>query len=255
MATPPPLQALLFDMDGTLADTEDAHCAAFNQAFAEADLDWYWDEARYTRLLEVAGGQERMLHDWRQRQPDLGGTSLEAAQSLLRDVHARKTAAYARLVEQGAVVLRPGVLELLLSARLEGLRLAIVTTTTASNVGAVLQRALGPQWRHTFAVVEDASTATRKKPHPQAYLQALERLGLPAAACIAFEDSATGLAAAVQAGLRTVVTPTRFTRHHDFSGAWRVLQSLQDCTPEQLRTATKNTLSETSPCPSPSDSR
>lgn len=233
--TRPPLQALVFDVDGTLADTEAAHLAAFNHAFAQEGLGWHWDEPLYTRLLEVSGGKERILHYWRGVQPgvrDIYGTGV---QDTVARLHALKTAAYEQTVLDGAVPLRPGVLALLEAAAGEGLALAIATTTSPVNIAALLRRAIGPDWALHFAVVEDASTAPRKKPDPQVYRQTLRRLQLPAAACVAFEDSANGLRAARAAGLATIITPNRFTAHHDFAGALRVLPSLTGTTPAQLR--------------------
>ena len=227
--TKTPLQALIFDVDGTLADTEAAHRAAFNQAFADAGLEWVWDETLYIELLDVTGGKERILHYWKRLQPDLGGASASTAAEWIDRLHASKTTAYCRLVQDGSVPLRPGVQQLLHTAHRQGIPCAIATTTTRANVDALLLATLGPAWQQYFAVIEDASTAPLKKPHPQVYLQALERLGLPAHACLAFEDSANGLAAARGAGLATVVTPNRYTQHHVFTGALRELPGLQDC--------------------------
>ncbi len=229
------LQALIFDVDGTLADTESAHRAAFNQAFAEVGYDWFWDEALYTRLLEISGGKERILHYWRERQPDVKDIDGAGVQGTVERLHAIKTAAYERAVQDGAVALRPGVLELIASAHQQGLRLAIATTTSPVNIAALLRKAIGPDWMEYFMVIEDASTAPRKKPHPQVYLQTLKRLQLPATACLAFEDSVNGLKAAIGAGLATLITPNSFTAHHDFTGALRVVPNLQGITLAQLR--------------------
>lgn len=229
------LQALIFDVDGTLADTESAHRAAFNQAFAETGKAWVWDEALYTELLEVSGGKERILHYWRQVQPDLKDINGAGVRDTVERLHALKTAAYERAVQGGAVQLRPGVLRLIESASQDGLQLAIATTTSPVNIMALLRSAIGPDWRQYFTVIEDASTAPVKKPHPQVYLQTLQRLKLPATACLAFEDSANGLKAALGAGLVTVITPNSFTAHHDFTGAFRILPSLQGTTVADLR--------------------
>lgn len=220
------LKALVFDVDGTLADTEQAHLAAFNQAFAAAGLDWHWDVPLYTRLLEVSGGKERMHHYWQQVHPDIKDIGGNGLAQTIDHLHALKTAAYEAAVLEGAVALRPGVLALINAAYNAGLRLAIATTTSPVNIAALLRAAIGPDWRMYFAVIEDASTAPTKKPHPQVYLQTLHRLGLTASECIAFEDSSNGLRAARAAGLDTVVTPNMFTAHHDFSGAALVLPSL-----------------------------
>ncbi|MCS6810702.1 MAG: HAD-IA family hydrolase [Tepidimonas sp.] len=229
------LTALIFDVDGTLADTERVHLAAFNAAFAAEGLDWQWDEALYTRLLEVSGGKERIRHYWQQVHPerqDIDGTELRA---LIDRLHEIKTAYYEEAVRQGAVQLRPGVLELIEQARRAGLRLAIATTTSPVNIAALLRSAMGPDWQLAFEVIEDASTAPRKKPHPQVYLQTLARLNLPAAQALALEDSANGLQAARGAGLLTVITRNVFTAHHDFTGALRVLDSLAGVELDTLR--------------------
>lgn len=231
----PTLQALIFDVDGTLADTEAAHLAAFNDAFAQEGMDWHWDQALYTELLRISGGKERMLHYWnttRGAVVDVGGAGLR---DIIDRLHELKTAAYERAVQGGAVQLRPGVLELIKSAAREGLCLAIATTTSPVNIAALLREAIGPDWRQYFMVIEDASTAPRKKPHPQVYLQTLQRLKIPANNCLVLEDSANGLQAAIEAGLATIVTPNSFTAHHDFSGALRILPDLQGTTVADLR--------------------
>lgn len=229
------LSALIFDVDGTLADTERAHLAAFNHAFAQEGLDWHWDVPLYTELLTISGGKERIHHYWQRVNADVRDIDGTALAALIERVHELKTAAYEQAVLDGAVQLRPGVLDLIEQARAEGVTLAIATTTSPVNIAALLRRALGPDWRSTFAVVEDASTAARKKPHPQVYLQTLQRLALSAAQCLAFEDSANGLQAAMAASLATIVTPNEFTAHHDFTGALRVLPSLQGVSLDALR--------------------
>ena len=228
------LEALIFDVDGTLADTELAHLAAFNQAFAQEGIGWQWDVPLYTQLLEVSGGKERMLHYWRQVRPDVTDLG-NGVQATVARLHELKTAAYEQAVRDGAVQLRPGVLKLIEAAHAEGLRLAVATTTSAVNIVALLRRAIGPDWQRFFTVVEDASTAPRKKPDPMVYQQTLARLAVPAAACLAFEDSANGLMAARTAKLATIVTPNDFTAHHDFTGALRVLPDLAGVSVAQLR--------------------
>lgn len=228
------LRALVFDVDGTLADTERYHLQAFNEAFVAEGLDWRWDPALYTRLLEVSGGKERLLAYWREVRGDAIVIEGNAMRDIIDRVHLAKTAAYEALVQDGLVKLRPGVLELMEEALSRSLQLAIATTTSPVNVAALLRRAVGPHWRLHFPVVCDASTAPRKKPDPQVYRQALQGLGVPAHACIAFEDSANGLRAATGAGLATVITPTAFTRHHGFAGALRVLPSLAGVTVDEL---------------------
>ena len=229
------LQALIFDVDGTLADTEAAHRAAFNQAFDQEGLDWHWDEALYTQLLDVSGGKERLTHYWTQRHPEVRDVDGAGVRDTIARLHELKTAAYEAMVNDGAVSLRPGVLHLIDAAGHAGLHLAIATTTSPVNIAALLRGAIGSDWRQFFGIVEDASTATIKKPHPQVYLQTLQRLQLPAAQCLAFEDSAIGLRAATGAGLATVITPTQVTAGHDFSAALKVLPNLQGVTVADLQ--------------------
>ena len=230
------LKALIFDVDGTLADTESAHLAAFNHAFAEQGLDWHWDVALYTSLLEISGGKERMLHYWKHVHPDMKDIDGSGLRDTIDHLHALKTASYEAAVQGGAVQLRPGVLALIQQAHQQGLRLAIATTTSPVNIAVLLRNAIGPDWKDLFIVIEDASTAPKKKPHPQVYVQTLARLGLPSGACLALEDSSNGLRAAVAAGLKTIITPNNFTSHHDFTGALRVLPNLEGVSVEQLRT-------------------
>ena len=229
------LQALIFDVDGTLADTEMAHLAAFNQAFAEMGLDWRWDVPLYTRLLAVSGGKERIKAYWQTlgTQPkDITGAVM---QETIDHLHEIKTAAYEQAVQDGAVQMRPGVLALLSAASAAGLRLAIATTTSPVNIAALLRQAIGPDWKLNFSVIEDASTAPCKKPDPMVYQQTLSRLGLAPEHCLAFEDSENGLRAAMAAGLSTIITPNDFTAEHDFKGALRLCPSLDGVGLAQLR--------------------
>jgi HAD superfamily hydrolase (TIGR01509 family) len=229
------LKALIFDVDGTLADTEEAHRDAFNFAFSEMGMDWYWDSLLYTDLLNISGGKERIKAYWQSQESDIKDISGAGMQETIDRLHEIKTAAYEMAVQDGKVQMRPGVLALLSGARAAGLHLAIATTTSPLNIAALLRSAIGPDWRHHFYVIEDASTAPRKKPHPMVYQQTLTRLGFLPSECLAFEDSENGLKSALAAGLPVVITPNTFTAHHDFSGALRVLTSLQGVSTAQLR--------------------
>jgi HAD superfamily hydrolase (TIGR01509 family) len=220
------LQALIFDVDGTLADTETAHRQAFNAAFAQLGLGWEWDEALYTRLLDVNGGKERIRHYWNTVDPH--EAAKPGTDKAINALHAIKTQHYEALAREGQLTLRPGVLRLLTEARTEGLKLAIATTTTPANVDTLLRAPLGPDWRDWFVTVCDAGTTKIKKPAPDVYLAALAGLGVPADDCLAFEDSQNGLQAATAAGIRTLVTPTAYTAQHRFDGALLVLPHLGD---------------------------
>jgi beta-phosphoglucomutase-like phosphatase (HAD superfamily) len=224
------LKALLFDVDGTLADTErDGHRVAFNQAFAEAGLDWDWSLELYEKLLAVTGGKERILHYL-----DNYNTEFNRPAKLLEfiaDLHKSKTKHYTELLNTGAIPLRPGVERLLQEARDAGLRLAIATTTTPANVSALLKNTLGEDGESWFEVIAAGDIVPAKKPSPDIYIYAMGRMNLPPEACIAFEDSENGIHASHGAKLKTIITVNGYTESHHFDGAVIVLNSFGE--PEQ----------------------
>ena len=213
------MKALIFDVDGTLAETEGAHLDAFNEAFAGAGLPWRWSEAEYTRLLTTTGGKERIARYVR----EAGG---DPADFPIAALHRDKTVRYTGRIARGGIALRPGVAELIAEARALGLGLAVATTTSPENVEALIRATLGAGMTEIFSVVAAGDMVGAKKPAPDVYLLALERLGVAAADCVAFEDSRNGLLAAKAAGIFTVVTPGRFTAQEDFTGADRLVERL-----------------------------
>lgn len=206
------MKALLWDVDGTLAETErDGHRVAFNLAFEALGLPWRWDEVHYGRLLAITGGRERLLHDMQSRSdaPALP----QQREALAADLHARKNAHYARLVQQG-MPLRPGVRELLDEGAALGMRMAITTTTSRSNVDALLGAHFGPRWAERFDAVVCGEDVQRKKPDPEVFQRALQMLRLGPLEALAIEDSPGGVAAA-----RAAHVPVLVTRSAYFEGA------------------------------------
>lgn len=219
------LKALIFDVDGTLADTEkDGHRVAFNSAFKEAGLDWEWDEELYGKLLAVTGGKERMNYYL-----DNFNTTFERPdnlQEMIADLHKTKTGYYTKLLGEGAIPLRPGVKRLIEEARNAGLRLAISTTTTPANVTALLENTLGKESIDWFEVIAAGDIVPAKKPASDIYDWALKEMNIDAADCLAFEDSVNGILSSQGAKLKTIITVNDYTLDHDFSGAAIVLNNL-----------------------------
>ncbi len=219
------LRAVLFDVDGTLADTErDGHRLAFNAAFAESGLAWDWDTELYGELLTITGGKERIRHYIEKHVPDeLSRNGLDA---WIAALHQTKTRHFVSLLERGGIPLRPGVARLIHELRAANIKIAIATTTSPENVIALLKSTLGEDSPSWFDVIGAGDIVPGKKPAPDIYLWVLQQLGLPAQHCIALEDSENGLKAALAAGLDTLITVSDYTRGQDFSGAALVLSDL-----------------------------
>lgn len=212
------LRALIWDVDGTVAETErDGHRVAFNLAFEAMGLPWRWGVAEYGALLEVTGGRERLLHFMQGRSdaPPAGGER----EALARDLHLRKNQFYAGLVARHDIPARPGVRRLMDACHREGVLLAVATTTSTSNVQALFESLFGAAWRERFAAVVCAEDAPLKKPDPQAYVLALQRMGVAADEAFALEDSPNGLRAARSAGIRCGVTRSVYFAAAEFEGA------------------------------------
>jgi len=219
------LEALLFDVDGTLADTErDGHRPAFNRAFEEFGLDWHWDAELYGKLLAVTGGKERIRYYVDHFRPDY--VKPDDFDALVTRLHQAKTRHYTAMLAGGAIPVRPGVRRLLDEARAAGMRLAVVTTTTPQNVTELLKHSLAEDAESWFEVIAAGDIVPAKKPAADIYHWALSEMGLTPEQCLAFEDSHNGLRASRGAGVKTVVTVNGYTAHEQFEDALAVLSDL-----------------------------
>ncbi len=218
------LEALLFDVDGTLADTErDGHRVAFNLAFKDAGLDWDWSASLYGELLAVTGGKERIRYYLDQFNTEF--TKPDNLAEFIAGLHAAKTDHYTRLLADGAIPLRPGVKRLILEAREAGMRLAVATTTTPANVEALVVNTLGADAMSWFEVIAAGDIVPAKKPAPDIYIWAMEQMNLKPEACIAFEDSRNGILSSQAADLKTIISINGYTADDDFDGAVLVVDN------------------------------
>jgi HAD superfamily hydrolase (TIGR01509 family) len=216
------IKALIFDVDGTMADTEEVHRRAFNEAFQDVGELWHWNRETNKKLLKVMGGKERIRHYIAENHPeDLQRPDLEA---YIARIHARKVAIFRKSVSK--IRFRPGVARLIHEARDAGIVLAIATTSSRPGVEALIRANLGPDALQWFAVMATNENTPRKKPAPDVFLYALAQLAIPAAQCLVLEDSENGVRACCQAHLPVLVTRNEYTAHHDFTGALAVVSDL-----------------------------
>ena len=224
------LRALLFDVDGTIADTERlGHRPAYNKAFKELGLPWRWGPKLYRRLLKQPGGRERLAHYLHAYGPELGEQAQDARSdpdAWVGDVHRTKSKYFQRLLKRGRVPLRVGVARLMREAHEAGLKIAIVSNASRATLEPVLEHSVGSELRQLLSLVISGEEVARKKPAPDIYRRAAECLGVDPSQCVAVEDSAIGLRAARAAGIATVITVNDNTRDEDFSDAQLVLESL-----------------------------
>ncbi|MGK7944706.1 MAG: HAD family hydrolase [Microcystaceae cyanobacterium] len=219
---PTDLKALIFDVDGTLAETErDGHRVAFNHAFQSHQLDWNWSIDLYGKLTQISGGKERINYYIKEYQP-IFSTNLPLEQ-FIKQLHQTKTQFYQQLLATGSIPLRLGVKRLITEARAKGIRLAIATTSAYPNALALIEKHLDPSW---FEVIAAGDIVPQKKPAPDIYLYVLDKMNLKPENCLVFEDTEHGLTAATKAGLKTIITINNYTKNQEFSQAYWVLNHL-----------------------------
>jgi HAD superfamily hydrolase (TIGR01509 family) len=215
-----PLEAVVFDVDGTLVDSErDGHRVAFNAAFEEAGLPDRWDVETYGRLLQVAGGAQRLVFWF-----ESTGTSPDEARGLARRLHRRKTEIMRELVEEGRIQARPGVRQLMDELDAHGIAMHVATTGTRAWVDPLLNRVFGDR----FQTVVTGTEIPELKPSPAVYHEVLTLTGCSAEHAVAVEDSSNGVLAAVAAGLRCVAAHNPYTHDQDLSGATLVADGFTD---------------------------
>ncbi|HEY3870456.1 MAG TPA: HAD-IA family hydrolase [Actinocrinis sp.] len=220
--------ALIFDCDGVLADTErHGHLPAFNAAFEHFGLPVHWSDAEYARLVRIGGGKERMRTLITPSLIEQAGLPDDPAllDEQVASWHKYKTGVYTSIIESGDIPARPGIRRLAAEAAQAGWALAVASTSAEAAVRSVLQHTMGPQFAQRFSVFA-GDVVPRKKPAPDIYLHAVERLGADPGSCVVVEDSRNGLTAALEAGLACVVTPSGYTGDEDFTGAALVVSSL-----------------------------
>lgn len=215
------LKALIFDVDGTLAETEDLHRQGFNRAFEALGLPWHWSPEFYAELLKVMGGKERLVHYIERFHPE----EAETLKARMPEIHDLKTRFYGDLAQSGGLSLRPGVRRLVEQARDGGVRLAVATTTSRPNIDLLL-RLNFPNGAQPFDVIAAGDEAAQKKPAPDIFALAVHRLGIDPSEAIAFEDSAAGIRSALAAGLPVLATRSRYTKSHRLDGAFSAVSDL-----------------------------
>jgi HAD superfamily hydrolase (TIGR01509 family) len=220
------IKAIIFDVDGTLADTEDGHRKSFNKAFAENYLPWNWDVELYDKLLKVTGGKERIKYFVDSFLT--GYTKPADFEEFVKHLHKVKTAHYTAMLREGQIPLRPGIKQLIQDARTAGITMAIATTTSPENVSTLLEVGLGKDWADYFAANGCGDIVPQKKPAPDIYLWVLDKLKLAPQDCIALEDSINGLRSSLAAGIKTYITINPYTRNQDFTGAAGIFEDLGD---------------------------
>lgn len=218
------LNAVLFDVDGTIAESEEFHRLAFNESFKEYGLNWFWDEAIYKELIFIGGGKERIRHYITRAWPEmLKYKNLTSYISALHDV---KSQIYEDYVNDSEIKTRPGVMRLIKELKKKKIRLGLVSSTSEKNLLNLFKKGLGIDPYDLFEIIAHGECTVQKKPSPDIYLWTLDKLKLPPQSCIAIEDAPRGSDSAVAAGVSVIVTPSLYTRNEKFNKSILAVSSL-----------------------------
>jgi HAD superfamily hydrolase (TIGR01509 family) len=219
------IKGFFFDQDGVIIDTErDGHRVAFNRTFLEFGFNVEWDVETYHRLLQIAGGNERMKSYLHEKGFGVKVTP-EQEEDLIKRLHKRKTEIFIELIESGSLPLRPGIRRIMREINELGFVLCICTTSNAQAAHAITKKILA---EISFDLILAGDVVSRKKPDPEIYHLALEKTGLKAKESICLEDSQNGVVAAREAGLHVVATTNVYTEQEDLSKADIVVTCLGD---------------------------
>ncbi len=220
------LSAVLFDVDGTIAETEEYHRRSFNEAFKEFNLDWFWDEAIYKELINVGGGKERIMHHIKRAWPEM--LNFKNLSKYIDSIHKIKNEIFEDYMEDQSIRPRPGVLRLIKELKEKEIRLALVSSSSEANILNLFNKALKINPSDQFDLISHGDLTKNKKPSPEIYEWTLEKLRLPPQACIAIEDSPRGLESALRANINVIVTPSILTLDEKFKDAKLVISDLGD---------------------------
>lgn len=229
------LKGIIFDVDGTIADTEEIHRLAFNQTFEEYDINWHWSVEDYRKILFISGGKER-FKKFLNEDKALKAT-IDDPENFIIELHKRKSQIYRSILEDDNVELRPGVIRLINEAKDKGLKLGVATSSSMANLSSLFYTTMDIEPSELFNSIVTSDTVQDKKPSPAAYECVLSGLGLNPEDCIAIEDTQNGNLAALATGMKTIITTHAYTIDNDFTGASIVANNLGE--PDKAFTVTQ----------------
>jgi HAD superfamily hydrolase (TIGR01509 family) len=218
------LSAVLFDVDGTIAETEDLHRRSFNESFKEFNLDWFWDEAIYRELINIGDGKDRIEHHIKRAWPEM--LEYKNLNKYISSIHKVKNEIFKDLIIECEIRTRPGVIRLIEELKKHNVRIAIVSSTTQEDLMTLFKKGLELDPNSMFDLVAHGDCTKKKRPSPEIYEWILEKLRLPPQSCVAIEDSLRGARSAMNADINVLVTPSFYTKDEVFDEAKVVVSSL-----------------------------